>query len=335
VIKQALLCQKLENNAVQCLLCAHKCKIASGQKGICGVRKNLKGELRTLVYGQAIAASLDPIEKKPLYHFFPGSSAYSIATLGCNFKCGFCQNWQISQVPQGEQLPKGKDLMPEEVVARAKAQGAKSISYTYTEPTIFFEYAFDTAKLAKENGLYNNFVTNGYMGKPALEMIHPYLDAANVDLKSFRDDFYKKTCKARLEPVLESIKLMKELNIWVEITTLLIPGQNDSKEELGDIAGFIASLGQGIPWHISRFRPDYRFTDHKPTPIEKLKEAKDIGEKAGLKYVYLGNVQAEPDTRCYNCQKTLIKRVYFTIEENNVKKGKCVFCGTVVDGVFP
>jgi pyruvate formate lyase activating enzyme len=224
--------------------------------------------------------------------------------------------------------------MPEDVVGQAKAQGAKSISYTYTEPTIFFEYAYDTAKQAKEEGLYNNFVTNGYMTGQALEMISPYLDAANVDLKSFRDDFYKKICKASLKPVLDSIRLMKELNIWVEITTLLIPGENDSREELADIAGFIAGLGKEIPWHISRFRPDYRFTDHKPTPIEKLKEAKGVGEKAGLKYVYLGNVQAEPDTYCHNCRKALIKRAYFAIEQNNIRQGKCSFCGTLVEGIF-
>ena len=334
MIKEALLYQKLENGVVQCLLCAHACTIPSGKRGLCGVRKNCQGELKTLVYAQAVAASVDPIEKKPLYHFFPGSSAYSIATPGCNFKCGFCQNWQISQVSHDEGFLEGKDLLPEEVVRQAKASGAQSISYTYTEPTIFFEYAFDTAQLAKKAGLYNTFVTNGYMSKKALIMIRPYLDAANVDLKSFRDDFYTKICRARLQPVLESIRLMKELGIWVEITTLLIPGENDSRQELAAIAGFIADTGKEIPWHISRFRPDYRFVDHEPTELEKLKEAKKIGEAAGLAYVYLGNVLEEPETHCPGCGKALIKRVYFTVEQNNLRQGKCSFCGVEIAGVF-
>jgi len=289
-----MLYEKGEGGKVHCYLCAHNCKIASGQFGFCGVRQNTQGTLNTLIYAEVVAANIDPIEKKPLYHFLPGSVSFSIAAIGCNFRCGFCQNWQISQASRRSQKDKsrqGHELMPEEIVREAKDRRCESISYTYTEPTVFFEYAYDTAKIAKEAGLKNIFVTNGYMSKEALETINPYLDAANIDLKSFREEFYIKNCKARLQPVLDSIKLAKELGIWIEITTLIIPGQNDSESELSDIAGFIAGIGKDIPWHISRFHPDYQFLDQKPTPIETLKKAEDLGKKAGLRYVYLGNVR--------------------------------------------
>jgi pyruvate formate lyase activating enzyme len=334
MIKEALLYEKIDGLKVKCLLCAHQCKIEPSKVGVCKVRKNIDGRLHSLVYAQTIASNVDPIEKNPLYHFFPGTKAFSIATPGCNFQCGFCQNWQISQAPRIDIALKTRKLLPEEVVKKAKEYNCKSISYTYTEPTIFFEYAYETAKIAKEEGLYNNFVTNGYMSQKALKMIHPYLDGANVDLKSFRDDFYKKICKARLQPVLDSIALMKKLNIWVEVTTLIIPGQNDSQEELGDIAEFISSVGIDIPWHISRFHPDYQFTDYNDTSLEVLQRAGEIGKKAGLHYVYLGNVLDEPNTSCYNCQKPLIKRAYFSIEENKIEQGKCSFCKATIAGVF-
>ena len=294
-----MLYKKLEEDMVQCYLCAHNCKIASGGFGFCGVRQNIQGTLNSLVYAEAIVYNVDPIEKKPLYHFLPGSASFSIATIGCNFRCGFCQNWQISQVSKRSHPFRDKrdnpeevyELMPEKAVEEAKRNRCESISYTYTEPTIFFEYAYDTAKKAKEAGLKNIFVTNGYMSKEALETISPYLDAANIDLKSFREEFYAKNCKAHLQPVLNSIKLAKKLGIWIEVTTLIIPGQNDSTSELSDIAHFIAGVGKDIPWHISRFHPDYQFLEEKPTPIETLKKAEGLGRKAGLRYVYLGNVR--------------------------------------------
>lgn len=332
-----MLYEKGEGERVHCYLCAHNCKIASDQFGFCGVRQNTQGILNTLVYAEAIAANIDPIEKKPLYHFLPGSVSFSIATIGCNFRCGFCQNWQISQASKRSQKDKprqGHELMPGRVVQEAKTRRCESISYTYTEPTIFFEYAYDTAKLAKETGLKNIFVTNGYMSKETLETINPYLDAANMDLKSFREGFYAKNCQSHLQPVLDSIKLTKELGIWIEVTTLIIPGQNDSSSELSDIAGFIAGVGKDIPWHISRFRPDYEFLNQKPTPLETLKRAKDLGKKAGLRYVYLGNVLEDSDTYCYNCQKLLIRRSCFDLIESNIVEGKCHFCGKVVDGVY-
>ncbi|MFH1363694.1 MAG: AmmeMemoRadiSam system radical SAM enzyme [Candidatus Omnitrophota bacterium] len=287
-MKEAMLYEKLAQDQVCCQLCAHHCKIAPGQTGICGVRQNKQGTLYSLVYAKAIACQVDPVEKKPLYHFHPGSKIYSIATVGCNFQCGFCQNWQISQNSQG--LKDSWELSPRQIVDKAKACGCLSIAYTYGEPTVFFEYAYDTARLAKQENLYNVFVTNGYMSKEAISLIRPYLDAANIDLKSFRQAFYRDICRAELEPVLDSIRLMKELGIWIEITTLIIPGENDSLKELENIAGFIAEVGKDIPWHISRFHPDYKFLDHQPTALESLEKAKAIGEKAGLRYVYLGNV---------------------------------------------
>ena len=288
--KEAFFYQALDGNKVHCSLCAHGCTIADQHYGICGVRKNEGGILFTYAYNNPIALNIDPIEKKPLYHFLPHTYTYSLATFGCNFQCSFCQNWQISQTREIDKLTEPKEVNPEQIVKNALDSGCQSISYTYTEPTIFFEYAYDTAVFAHQAGLKNIFVTNGYMSGIALKTIAPYLDAANVDLKSFSNEFYLKTCKAKLAPVLETIKAMHELNIWVEITTLIIPGENDSQEELAEIANFIASVSKDIPWHISRFHPDYKFLDHDYTAIETLKLAEDLGKQAGLKYVHLGNV---------------------------------------------
>jgi len=336
MIKEAILYKKLEGNVVQCRLCSHLCRISESRFGSCGVRQNKKGLLYTHVYGEVIASHVDPIEKKPLYHFQPGSRSYSIATVGCNFRCGFCQNWQISQLNKIDAVTAGGyELKPEEVVREAEKAGCRSISYTYTEPTIFFEYAYDTAKKAKAKGLYNIFVTNGFMTKEALDTIRPYLDACNCDLKSFRDDFYKDVCKARLEPVLDSIRYMKELGIWVEVTTLIIPGENDSEEELKGIAGFIAGLDKDIPWHISRFHPDFKYNDSAPTPIETLRKAERIGKEAGLRYIYVGNVLSESDeTLCYNCGNILIKRRGFSSKIVGLNGKNCSKCGTEIKGIF-
>jgi len=332
--KEAMLYEALGNGKVQCHLCAHQCKIAPSKYGICGVRQHIDDKLQTLVYGKAIAATVDPIEKKPLYHFLPGSKSFSIATAGCNFRCGFCQNWKISQLSAQSGTIPGQELMPQQVVTEAKETGCASISYTYTEPVVFFEYAYDTAKLAKESGLYNTFVTNGFMTRQALDIISPYLDAANVDLKGFKDEYYKKYCKGRLKPVLESIAHMRDLGIWVEVTTLVIPGRNDSDAELNDIAGFIAQVDVDIPWHISRFHPDYKFTDHVATPVETLRRAKEIGIKRGLRYVYLGNVASDSDTYCHNCGTRLVKRVYFSGKAIGLKDGVCASCGSAAAGAW-
>jgi len=332
--KEALLWNSLEGKSVHCFLCAHECRIAESGYGACGVRQNVEGILYTRVYGQVIAAHVDPVEKKPLYHFLPGSRSYSIATVGCNFKCGFCQNWQISQVSIHEDVTPGNIVQPEEVVELAMENHSASISYTYTEPTIFFEYALDTAKLAKKAGIANVFVTNGYMTRQALDMIKPYLDAANVDLKSFNDANYHKNCKGRLQPVLETIAAMKELGIWLEVTTLIIPGENDSAEELGQIAGFLAGVDKDIPWHISRFHPDYRFLDHSATPLETLRMAREIGKDKGLRYIYLGNVPEGANTYCYNCQQLVAERRYMGMEKSNLTNGLCPACGTEIKGIW-
>jgi len=336
-MKEAILYEKLENKIVHCYLCAQHCKIGDGKFGFCGVRQNIGGVLYTHTYGKVIAANIDPIEKKPLYHFLPGSKSFSIATIGCNFHCGFCQNWEISQsaFKDGFDDLGGQVFTPEKIVEEALKGKCQSISYTYTEPTIFFEYAFEIAKLANEKGLYNNFVTNGFMTKDCLEKIKPYLNASNVDLKFFRDDSYRKICAGALAPVLNSIRLMREFGIWVEITTLVVPGENDSEEELNGIAKFIADVDRNIPWHVSRFHPDYKFRDYTATPIDTLKKAEELGKNCGLKYVYVGNVQGFGNgTHCHNCNKLLIKREIFSISEYSIKKGKCPFCNTSIPGVF-
>ena len=270
MIKEAMLYEKLDDRRVHCNLCAHRCVIKPDRRGICGVRENRNGILYSLVYGTLIAENIDPIEKKPFFHVYPASQSYSIATTGCNFSCEFCQNHEISQMPRATRMITGEDFLPAEIAARAKKSGSKTIAYTYTEPTIYFELAYDTAKIAVENGLKNVFVTNGFMTTETIETIAPYLIAANVDLKSFRDEFYKKQCQARLNPVLKSLKKMKEMGIWVEITTLLIPTLNDSKEELKDIAQFIAGLGKETPWHISRFYPQFKMQNLPITPLSSL-----------------------------------------------------------------
>ena len=333
---KTMLYEPLENQRVHCFLCSHHCRIAPSNNGICGVRRNEEGILYTMAYGSVIASHIDPIEKKPLYHFLPGSESYSIATIGCNFRCGFCQNWEISQVRFTDAVDTvAPDVVPEGIVKEALKLKCASISYTYTEPTIFFEYAMDTALLAKEKGLKNVFVTNGYMTSECLKMAKSFLDAANVDLKFFDDAAYQKNCQARLQPVKETIRLMREMGIWVEVTTLVVPGENDSLEQLRGIAEFISGVDKNIPWHVSRFHPDYKLTDRPATPVETLKKALAIGQEAGLTYIYAGNVHGfGSDTICPHCQKTLIKREGLRILESNIKSGACFSCQRTVPGVF-
>ena len=330
-----MLYEKLPDNRVRCHLCAHRCTIADGKKGICQVRENRGGTLYTLVYGRTIAWHVDPVEKKPLFHFYPGTTAYSIATPGCNFRCRWCQNWEISQMPREQHFLAGEEAGPEQVVAAAQRAGCRSIAYTYTEPTVFFEYAYDTARLVHEAGLANIYVTNGYMTEETLETFHPYLDAANVDLKAFRDETYRKYVGARLQPVLDSLKVMKRLGIWLEVTTLVIPGINDDPAELRDAASFVAQeLGVETPWHISRFFPAYEMTDVPLTPVSTLQRAREIGLEAGLKYVYVGNVPDDggQDTICPGCGHVLIRRSGFAIT-NRVRNGRCPACGASIAGI--
>lgn len=325
-----------EGGLVVCGLCAHRCEINPGHFGVCGVRENRGGRLFTRAYGEIAAAAVDPIEKKPFFHFFPGTSAFSIATAGCNFSCPFCQNWQISQMKPITRVMEGsRRLVPGDVVRLARERGCLSLSYTYTEPTVFFEYALDTAILARASGLANTIVTNGYMTPEALKEIRPFLDAANVDLKAFRDETYKKLCRARLQPVLDTIALMRKLGVWVEVTTLVVPGLNDSDAELGDIARFLASTDRDIPWHISRFHPDYEYRDAPPTPLATLRRAAGIGREKGLRFVYTGNVSGESEpTVCPNCRTKLIRRAGFEVLENRLVEGRCPRCGEALPGVY-
>ncbi|MGC9363545.1 MAG: AmmeMemoRadiSam system radical SAM enzyme [Fidelibacterota bacterium] len=336
MMKEALLYQKMKDNTVRCYLCAHRCVIHDGKKGICKVRENHGGTLFTRVYGHTIAQHTDPIEKKPLYHFYPGSKAYSIATPGCNFHCRFCQNWDISQIVNENILNFEQKASPEEVVLSAKQKQCKSIAYTYTEPTIFFEYSYDIARLANEKRIQNIYVSNGYMTSEMLEMISPYLDAINVDLKAFRDVTYRRLLGSRLQPVLDSLKKIKQLGIWLEVTSLIIPGINDEETEIREMANFVAEeLGKDVPWHISRYFPAYEMEDVPPTPVETLFTVREIGRDAGLNYVYIGNLgyHDDMDTKCPQCGQLLIKRSYFGIVKNTIREHHCPNCGLEIAGV--
>ena len=333
--KEAFLYQKLADKQVHCVLCGHRCVIPDGKYGVCQVRQNRGGVLHTLVYGSAISSSIDPIEKKPLYHFYPGSSAFSIATLGCNFQCQWCQNWQIAQSPRTSGLTDVPDTPPAQIVAQARDSGSRSIAYTYTEPTIFFEYAYDTAVLARQAGIANIFVTNGYMTPEMLDFFHPYLDAANVDLKAFRQRTYSTYVGAGLNEVLDSLKQLKQLGVWLEVTSLLIPGINDEPAEIKDMAAFIADeLGTDVPWHISRFFPQYKFKNVPPTPPKTLQMAYEIGKAAGLKYVYMGNIHGESNTHCPTCGELLIPRTGYHIGKVTLKEGHCPNCKESISGVW-
>jgi pyruvate formate lyase activating enzyme len=336
ILKEAVLWEPAEAQKVQCRLCSFRCRIGEGKLGHCNVRKNIGGKLYSLNYHKVCATNVDPIEKKPMYHFQPGSRSFSIAAVGCNFRCEFCQNWQISQAALGTGRIDGEAIAPEQIVEAAVRSGCKSIAYTYTEPTIFMELCNDCARPAKERGLANVFVSNGYMTREAIDFAADWLDGINVDLKAFTDDYYKKLCSARLEPVLDSIAyIAKETNIWIEITTLLLPGQNDSEEELKKLAGWLVTeAGPEVPWHISRFYPQYKYTDSEPTPRESLQRAEEIGKAAGLHYVYLGNVPGTDgeNTYCYNCHTKLIGRIGYRITAHQIKDSKCPNCGTAIAG---
>ena len=329
MMKEALFYQKLEGNKVRCDLCHHQCIISPGKRGICKVRENKDGVLYSLIYGKVVASNVDPIEKKPLFHFYPGSTAYSVATVGCNFHCLHCQNWRISQV---ESRVAGKEIPPENVVKNAVNSRCQSIAYTYTEPTIFFEYAYDIAKIAHEKGLKNLFITNGYISEEALKEISSYLDAANIDLKSMSDGFYRNVCGAKLQPILDNIKLYHDLGIWIEVTTLIIPGYNDDLDELKNISEFIRKIDASIPWHVTGFYPSYKLNDISPTSVETLRKAVEIGRKAGLEYVYQGNINQGENTYCPQCGKLLIERAGFSTTVDNINTEFCPYCGKRIAG---
>jgi pyruvate formate lyase activating enzyme len=333
-MKEAMFYEKLQERKVRCFLCAHHCIVSPGKRGKCGARENREGSLYSLVYGRLISMNIDPIEKKPLFHFHPASTSFSISTVGCNFRCKHCQNYDISQYPKEHEAIPGEEVTPEQVVDAAERAGCKSISYTYTEPTIFFEFAYDCARLAHDRGIKNIFVSNGYTGPEAAKAIAPYLDGNNIDLKG-DNEFYKKICGAKLQPVLDTIKLMKEQGVWVELTTLIIPSYNDSDKVLGDIIEFIKSVDPAIPWHVSQFYPTYKLMDAPRTPVETLRHARQLGLEKGLKYVYTGNVPGEggENTFCPKCKELLIERYGFSTQ-NKIKEGNCFKCSAGIDGVW-
>jgi pyruvate formate lyase activating enzyme len=367
VPKTPMLAKKAEKGIVQCLACRRYCKIPQGMAGYCGVRQNVGGELTLAVYGRPAAVWVDPVEKKPMFHFLPGSKIYSIGTFGCNFACTFCQNWDISQAPQEarQENPanwKGyfdklvsvcKELPPEKVVGNAIANGCKSIAFTYNEPTIFTEYAIDVMKIAKKNGLKGVYVTNGYESHECWDAIAPYIDAANIDLKAYNEKFYAQLCKvgSRFEPnsaaglrkandfelVKDSILYAKKKGIWIEVTTLLIPDWNDDEGELRAEAEWLASVDAEMPWHVTAFHPDYKLRDKPPTPPQTLVKAREIGLEAGLKHIYCGNVYGlakYETTYCAKCGKELILREGFSVMRNDLIAGKCKYCKKKVKGIW-
>lgn len=338
-IKRAYQSKTLSGQAVQCTACEHWCTLGPDEVGRCQVRQNRDGQLVSLVYGRAAAAHIDPIEKKPLFHFLPGRSAFSIGTLGCNFRCQFCQNWNISQPGQLAQHPErmGQALAPAEIVQLCIERAIPIIAYTYNEPTVFFEYTLDSAKLAVEEGIRNVYVSNGFQTLEAIDAIAPYLHAINVDLKAFDDRFYRRTCGGRLQPVLRNIEyIVNRTSIWVEVTTLVIPGMNDSDSELREVAGFLASVSLDLPWHLSAFHPDYQILDRSATPRTTLERAYAIGIEAGLRYVYVGNLidAGRSSTYCPQCGEMVLSRVGYQVQPRWQVPGQCPACGASVAGVW-
>ena len=335
--------KKLNDDEIQCLACANQCKIKNKQVGICGVRQNKNGKLNLLVENRPVAINLDPIEKKPLFHFLPGTEIFSFGTFGCNFRCAFCQNWNISQLPKGNKIfeefikETTEFWPPEKIVNYCLENKISSIAYTYNEPTIFVEYALKTMILARKNGIKNVFVSNGYQSNETIKEITPYLDAINIDLKSMNEKFYQKICGAHLEPVLKNIKTFYQKGVWIELTTLVIPQKNDSEKELKEIAQFIAQIDKNIPWHISRFFPNYQMAGYKETPIETIKKAYEIGKRAGLNFVYGGNIinSSLENTFCPQCDALLIARNNYNIKiTENFSKGRCLKCHAEIKGVW-
>jgi pyruvate formate lyase activating enzyme len=331
----SLLATAMPDRAVRCGVCAHRCLVRPGRTGICGVRENRDGVLYSTAYGAAVAVAMDPIEKKPLFHVAPGSRAYSLATAGCPFHCVFCQNWEIAQGPRLGKRPPARPLPPERAVAEALEFGASSIAYTYVEPTVFLEYALAIARRARAAGLLNLFITDGYATPEAIELLATVLDAANVDLKSFDDAFYRRRCGARLEHVLEALEGYRRAGVWLEVTTLVIPGENDDPAELRELTGWLVThLGSETPWHVSRFFPAFHMLDRPPTPLATLRRAAEIGQEAGLRHVYVGNAPelAMEDTYCVGCGDLLIARRGYRVLRRLADEAICPTCGRVLAG---
>ena len=329
---EAILYTKENDGSVSCRLCAFHCRLAEGRKGHCGVRVNRGGVLYSLNADRIVAAAVDPIEKKPLFHFLPGSMSFSLACAGCNFRCRFCQNSDISQVPPDAPDPDGTPATAAKLVYEAMFRGCRSISYTYSEPTVFFELVQETGLLARSKGLKNVLVSNGYLSAESAALCREFLDAANIDLKGPSDDFYRKYCQATLDPVLQTIRRFLGMGIHVEATTLLIPGGNDSPEDLTRVARLLADIDPEIPWHISAFHPAYLMTGTPRTPSATLLQAEGIGLAEGLKYIYCGNAPhlGKEDTFCPSCRSRLVERTGFHISVNRLTKPECPDCGAAL-----
>ena len=337
MLADALYYRKMADQRVRCELCPHSCIIGEGKKGLCGVRVNETGKLRSLVYRNISALQVDPIEKKPLYHFLPGTKAFSLATQGCNLNCPFCQNHSLSLAVKNMDHVSGEYMEPVDIVKMAWKSNSDSICYTYSEPTIYYETMIEIAEEAKKSDLRNCMISNGYISSRPLQNLIPFLDAANIDLKCYSAENYKKILDGNLEIVKSTIKEMKGAGVWVEVTTLLIPGFNDREDELMELTGFIAGISPDIPWHVSRYHPVMGELSDVPTPEEKILQAIDIGEQQGLRYIYAGNIRVDRynDTRCLSCGKTLIKRDGFLGIDNRAKNsGECPACNTQLPGVY-
>jgi pyruvate formate lyase activating enzyme len=334
--REALLFERTRDGGVRCRLCAHGCAVARGARGLCGVRENVDGSLVSLIYGRLVAREVDPIEKKPMFHFFPGSRAYSIATVGCNFTCQNCQNHSISQYPRqhGGRVV-GDSVTAEDVVAGAIEAGCASIAYTYAEPTVAIEFYLEVMQRARDAGLANVWVSNGYFTHEASNLFLPTLDAINIDLKGISDEFYRHVVGANVRPVLDSMERTHDAGVWVEVTTLVIPGLNDSDDDLRGTAEAVAGISPAIPWHVSRFFPAHKMIERPPTPIATLERACRIGRASGLRYVYIGNVPGEgEDTQCPECRARVVARTGHVVRENRLCDGRCPECGTAIDGIW-
>jgi pyruvate formate lyase activating enzyme len=324
-----------KNNMVKCRLCPHGCTVADGQRGLCEVRENQAGKYKTLVYNRTVSMNIDPVEKKPLFHFLPGTKAFSIATAGCNFDCKFCQNWQISQA-RPENLD-SQYFPPDKIVEQAKQTGSKTIAYTYSEPTIYYEYMYDVAKLGKEQGLHSVMISNGFMNEEPMRELCKQLFAVKIDLKAFTDKFYRETCSGELKPVLHTLEVLKSIGIWYEIVVLIVPTLNDSEQENRDMCRWIVkNLGPDVPVHYSRFNPMYKLMNLPQTPVETIERCHDMAKAEGIKFVYLGNVwnHKYENTFCPKCDKLLIRRQGYFTQMVGLKAGKCDKCGESIPGVW-
>ena len=327
--------EKLADRKVKCVLCPRECEVADVERGYCGVRENLGGDYQTLVYGTLCSANIDPIEKKPLFHYLPGTTAFSIATAGCNIECKFCQNWQISQF-RPEQVD-SVEVPPERLTASCRARGCPTIAYTYSEPVIFYEYMYDTAALARTQGIGSVMISNGYIQEKPLRELCRHLTGVKIDFKAFSEKFYAESCAGELKPVLKTLEILKDIGIWFELVVLVIPTLNDSPDETKQMSKWVLKhLGPDVPMHFTRFHPTYRMTNLPRTPVSTLARCRDIALDEGVHYVYAGNVPMHPgeNTYCHHCRTELIRRVGFRVASNRIDRGRCPECSTSIPGVW-